>query len=261
MKETELRFLSEPKLKDPVAVEGLPGIGLVGKLAADHLLSKLKAKKFCELYSPYFPPQVIIQDDGTVRMVKNEFYYFRDKGRDFVIVVGDFQGLTPDSQYDISGRILDVLEKVGVKRVFTLGGLGTGKIVREPKVYGAATNRKLVSEIEKFGITFKDRGGGGIFGASGLVLGLGELRGIEAVCLMGETVGQVVDAKAAKILLEKLMLVLDLKIDMADLDKRAKKTEKELAKLQELQEEQLKAMQMASVKKESTDEDIMRYIR
>lgn len=261
MKETEIHFLSEPKLKNPVAIEGLPGIGLVGKLAADHLLHELKAKKFCELYSPHFPPQIIIQDDGTVRMVRNEFYHFKDKGRDFVIVAGDFQGLTPDSQYDISGKILDVLETVGIKRIFTLGGLGTGRIIKEPKVYGAATNKKLVSEIEKYKVIFKDREGGGIFGASGLLLGMGALRGIEGVCLMGETVGQVVDAKAAKILLNKLMKILDLKVDMTDLDKRAKSTEKELAKLQQIQEEQLKALQMASVKKESSDEDIMRYIR
>jgi hypothetical protein len=37
--------------------------------------------------------------------------------------------------------------------------------------------------------------GGGIVGASGLLLGLGEMRGIKGVCLMGETPGYLVDPK------------------------------------------------------------------
>ncbi|MBN2517799.1 MAG: proteasome assembly chaperone family protein [Candidatus Altiarchaeota archaeon] len=261
MNETQINLLKRVKLKNPIAIEGLPGIGLVGKLAADHLLSEMKAVKFCELYSPSFPPQVIVQDDGTVRLVKNDFYHFKDKGRDFVIVAGDFQGLTPESQYEITGKILDVLEEIKVKLIYTMGGLGTGKVAKEPKVYGAATDKKLVAIIEKKGIIFRNRGGGGIFGASGLLLGLGKVRGIDGVCLMGETVGQVVDAKAAKVLLEKLAQVLNLRVGMADLEKRAKKTEKDLEKIQKLQQEQMEALELAAIQKKSTDDDIMRYIR
>jgi len=260
MKETEVRFLSRPKLKSPIVIEGLPGIGLVGKIAADHLITQTKAKKFCELYSPFFPPQVITDDDGIVRLVKNDFYYFTDKGRSFIIIGGDFQGMSPESQYEISGKILDVLEHFKPKMIYTLGGLGTGKVPKEPKVYAATTSKKLIESHKKFGLTFKGRGGGGIFGASGLILGLGKLRGMDSVCLMGETVGHVVDAKAARILLEKLAKILDLKVDMKDLDKEAKETEKELQKIQKLQEEQAKALQMAVVNSTS-DEDVMRYIR
>jgi uncharacterized protein (TIGR00162 family) len=260
MKETEVRFLSKPKLKSPIVIEGLPGIGLVGKIAADHLITQTKAKKFCELYSPFFPPQVITDDDGIVRLVKNDFYYFTDKGRSFIVIGGDFQGMSPESQYEISGKILDVLAHFKPKIVYTLGGLGTGKVPKETRVYAATNNKKLIESHKKFGLTFKGRGGGGIFGASGLLLGLGKLRDMDAVCLMGETVGHVVDAKAASILLEKLAKILNLKVDMKDLDKEAKKTEKELQKIQKLQEEQAKALQMATVNSTS-DEDVIRYIR
>lgn len=260
MKETEVHFLSKPKLKSPVVIVGLPGIGLVGKIAVDHVIAKTKAKKFCELYSPFFPPQVVTDEDGIVRLVKNEFYYFRDKARDFILIGGDFQGMSPESQYEISGKILDVLHPLKPKMVYTLGGLGTGKVPKEPKVYAATTNRKLIDSYKKFGLVFTGRDGGGIFGASGLLLGLGKLRGMDSMCLMGETVGHVVDAKAARILLEKLIKILDIKVDMKDLDKEAKKTEKELQKVQKLQEEQAKALQMSMVGSTS-DEDVIRYIR
>jgi uncharacterized protein len=259
MKETYVRFLEKPILKDPIAIEGLPGIGLVGKLVADHLINVTKAKKFCELYSPHFPPQVVIQDDGTVRLVKNDFYHFKDKGRDFVILAGDFQGMTPDSQYEISSVIFNVFKELGVRRIYTLGGLGTGRIVKSPKVFAAASDKKLVPELEKHGLLMRDRGGGGIFGASGLLLGFAQTEKIEAVCFMGETIGQLVDAKAARVLLMKLAEVLDIKVDMTDLDKSAKKTEKELEKLRKLQEEQVRAQQMATVT--TPEDDVSRYIR
>lgn len=261
MDQTEIRFLSKPKLKNPIVIEGLPGIGLVGKIAADHLLSKMKAKKFCELYSPFFPPQVITDDSGMVRLVENEFYHFSEGGQDFIVIAGDFQGMSPESQYEITGKILDVLEQFKPKLVYTLGGLGIGKVVKTPKVYGATNNKKLIASHKKEGIIFTGRGGGGIFGASGLLLGLGKLRDIDGVCLMGETVGQVVDAKAAKVLLEKLSKVLGIKVDMKDLDKQAKNTEKELQKIQKLQEEQTKALQMAMLGQKSSEEDVARYIR
>jgi hypothetical protein len=261
MNETKINIFCKLNVKDPIIIEGLPGIGLVGKIAADHLITKTKAKKFCDFYSPHFPPQVITDDKGIVRLAKNEFYHFKDTGRDFIILAGDFQGMTPESQYEITGKMLDVLEKYKPKIIYTLGGLGTGRVVRSPKVYAATTDKKLIEPHKKFGVTFTGRDGGGIFGASGLLLGLGKLRGIDGVCLMAETVGQVVDAKAAKVLLETLTKILDLKVDMKDLDKQAKNTEKELKKIRELQEEQNKALQMAMMGQKSSDEDISSYIR
>lgn len=261
MKETELHYLSKPKLKSPTVILGLPGIGLVGKIAADYLVTKLKPKKFCELYSPHFPPQVITDESGVVRLVKNEFYCFKDKGKDFILIVGDFQGMSPESQYEISGKILDVIEKFKPKMIYTLGGLGTGKIIKSPRVHGAVNNKALILKNKKYGIIFNERGGGGIFGASGLLLGLGKLKGYDAICLMGETVGQVVDAKAAKVLLDMLAKVLGIKVDMKDLEKQAKTTEKELEKIQKMQEEQAQALQMAMVGQKSSEEDVSRYIR
>ena len=45
---TEIRVLEKPKLNAPVFIEGLPGIGYVGRNAAGYLIEELKAKKFAE---------------------------------------------------------------------------------------------------------------------------------------------------------------------------------------------------------------------
>ena len=91
----------KPKLKDPILIEGLPGIGNVGKLAVEHLIETTKAKKFAELYSKDFPPQVFINSDGTIKLVNNEFYYRKAKKknqRDIILLTGDYQGLSSRGQ-------------------------------------------------------------------------------------------------------------------------------------------------------------------
>jgi len=52
--ETYIHIVNKMKFKNPILVEGLPGIGLVGKIAAKHLAKELKAKRIAEIYSPHF---------------------------------------------------------------------------------------------------------------------------------------------------------------------------------------------------------------
>ncbi|RLI91732.1 MAG: proteasome assembly chaperone family protein [Candidatus Altiarchaeales archaeon] len=241
MDDVVINILEEPILKNAILIEGLPGIGLVGKLAADHMLDELKAKKFIELYSPYLPPQVIIRKDGTVKLVDMEFHYWRGEKNDLILLTGEFQGITPDSQYQISEKILDMAEKFNVVKIFTLGGLGTGGITKEPKVFGATTNRELVEDLKKLGVIFK--GGGAIFGASGLLLGLGMQRGIDGVCLMGETHGQIIDAKSAEAVLKVLTNILGIEIDMTELVEKAKETERQISRMSKVISEQKKAIE------------------
>lgn len=219
----------KPKLKNPVLVEGLPGIGLVGKIAADHMADELNAEKFAEIHSMHLPPQVNIQEDGTVKLVNMEFHYYNKGKKDIIFLLGDFQGMSPESQYLLTERTLDFTQELGVKRIITLGGLGTGSITHEPKVFGAATNKKLVAELKKKGIIFK--GGGAIFGASGLLLGLSMPRGMEAACLMGETHGQIIDAKSGEAVLKSLADILGVNVDMTKIAKKAKETEEQISQV------------------------------
>jgi hypothetical protein len=228
-------YRDKPKLEEPIFVEGLPGIGNVGKLAAEHLIDELGATKFAEIISKHFPPQVLVMDGGVVKMVNNEMYYAHRKGKtDLVFLVGDYQGLTPEGQYELSDFVLKVLHELGVKRCFTLGGYGVGRMIETPKVYGAATDEELVKEMERHGVTFsRGEPGTGIVGASGLVLGLGRLYGMRSVCLMGETSGYFVDPKSARAVLEVLTKVLDIKVDFAALEVKAKQIDAITARLRE----------------------------
>ncbi|KAA0007067.1 MAG: proteasome assembly chaperone family protein [Thermoplasmata archaeon] len=247
--EASVVFLKKPRLKEPILIEGLPGVGNVGKLAAEHLIDEIKAKKFAEVYSNDFPPQVLINDDGTIKLVRNELYYWKGKDKQLIILVGDYQGLSARGQYMLAQAILDIVEKYGTKMIFTLGGYGTGMEVEKPRVTGAATHIEIVRKLKKYGVNFKDEPGGGIIGASGLLLGLGMLRGMKGACLMGETAGYIVDPNSARQVLEVLTRYLGLDINFAKLEEKALEVKRIT--------ERIKKMEMAAEKSEKED---LRYI-
>ena len=249
IKEASIVFLKKPRLQEPILIEGLPGVGNVGKLAAEHLIDEIKAKKFAEIYSNDFPPQVLINDDGTIKLVKNELYYWKGKEKQLIILVGDYQGLSARGQYMLAQSILDIAQKYGTKMIFTLGGYGIGIEVEKPRVTGAATHIELVKKLKKYGVNFKDEPGGGIIGASGLLLGLGMLRGMKGACLMGETPGYIVDPNSAREVLKILTQYLGIEIDFSKLEKKAAEVKRIT--------ERIKKMELAAEKGEKED---LRYI-
>ncbi len=224
MIETTIVEKEKVKLKNPILIEGLPGIGLVGKIAADHLIAELKAEKVAELYSPHFPHQVLMQKNGVMRMIKNKFYAVKGKSRDLLILVGDVQAVTSEAQYEVTGKMLDYAQKKGVKLTITLGGYGMGKVQPTPRVFGIVSHKRMVEEYKKYGVIFGESKGS-IIGAAGLLLGLGKVRNMPGVCLMGETHGGFVDAKSAQAVLEVLCRILEIKLDVKKLDERAKESE------------------------------------
>jgi len=255
MKETLVTRIKEVTLKDPILVEGLPGVGHVGKLVADHMVEELDAEKIMEIYSPHFPPQVMVKEDGTIRQVRNEIYAYHGKEDepDLLIIVGDYQSATNEGHYELCGIFLDLAESYHVKRIYALGGYGTGQFVDKPTVMGAATSIELVTEMKEKGVVFhENEPGGGIIGVSGLLLGLGALRGLDAVCLMGVTSGYLVDPKAATEVLRILCRILGIEVDVHALEERATEMEKIIGKLQE--------MERAQAPYEAGGDEDLRYI-
>ncbi|MBQ2485870.1 MAG: PAC2 family protein, partial [Candidatus Methanomethylophilus sp.] len=95
---TTIRYDSVPELDRPILIEGLPGVGNVGKIAADFLCEKLNGVKFASIYSESFPPLVIPDNDCVVHMACNELWHAKVNGKDVVFLRGNYQGSTPEGQ-------------------------------------------------------------------------------------------------------------------------------------------------------------------
>ncbi|MEM5777308.1 MAG: proteasome assembly chaperone family protein [Candidatus Aenigmatarchaeota archaeon] len=219
------------KLRNPILIEGLPGIGFVGKLAAEYIAKELKGKKIAELYSYYFPHQVMMRKNGLIRMLKYKIYLVSTKQRDLLVLVGDLQPVNSEAQYEIAIQVLKYFKMLGGSFVITLGGYSTGIPITNARVLGAATHKEVVSEFSKHGIIFGEARGA-ILGAAGLFLGLGKILGLKGICLMGETHGAYIDAQSAKAVLEKLKQILKLDLDLSKIEETAKETEKIIKKIE-----------------------------
>jgi hypothetical protein len=253
MDELDIETVADPDLRDPVLVEGLPGVGHVGKLAAEHVLEEKDSTLVRRVYSEHFPPQVTVEEDGTTELACAEVHAVELEERDLLVLTGESQASDNTGHYRLTDAFLDVAEEFGVEAVYALGGVPTGELMDEYDVIGAATDTDFVDELEDAGVEFReDEPAGGIVGTSGLLLGLGERRGVRAACLMGETSGYLVDPKSARAVLEVLEEVLGFEIDFDSLEERADEMEDVAQKIQEMENQsQQSAM--------PTEEDL-RYI-
>jgi len=219
-----IRFkcIGDKEVKARILIAGLPGIGLVGKLAVDHLIEELKPKLICEVYSSDFPPQVNLKTDGTLSIPLSYIYYWDsgDPERNLLIFTGDAQPSSPQGNYEMALAVLKFAKKRGVTNVYTLAAYMTGQHSENPKVFCAATDSEISKVFEQFGAIIMDNGT--ITGLNGILVGLAKFMNMRGACLLGETSGYVVDAGAAKAALKLLTTVLAIKVNLDALEEKAK---------------------------------------
>jgi len=236
MKNTIIIEKEKVKLKDPILIEGLPGLGMVGKITVKYLIKQLKAKKFAELYSPHFAYYVLVNDKGNIKLLRNEFYYWKNysDGNDLILLTGDSQAQTVEGQYEVANKILDFAKEKNVKLVITVGGYRRD-VTDTPKVLASATSSEVLKKALEAG-SQSNSPGSPIVGAAGLLVGLAKFKDIDGICLLGETPGYMPDPKAAKSILMVLKEMLNLKIDLTDLDKeiyRIARIEEQMRRIEE----------------------------
>lgn len=239
--ESVISYYEEPELNKPVLIEGLPGVGNVGKIAADFIADKLNAKHFATVISKHFPPQVLVGADGIGIMASNELFYAKDVGEshlDVIFLLGDFQAATAEGQFLVCNDLMnEVFLRLDVSTVFTLGGYGTGKMVDDARVLGAATDIETRDKLAPYGVEFSpNEPAGGIVGASAVLLGLAQFHNIEGACIMGETSGYLVDYKSASKILDVLEKLLGTELDRTEFNEKCQQVDIIAGKVKEMEQ-------------------------
>ncbi len=226
-----------PKLKNPVLIEGLPGIGNVGKIAVDFLVEELKAKPLYKFFSYSLPHTVFVNEKNLVDLPKIELYYYKGK-QDILFLVGDVQPVDEISAYEFSDILLDIFKKLKGKEIITTGGIGLPSEPDEVSVYCTGNSKDMIKSYKK-NTKLKDKlygVVGPIVGVSGLLLGLGERKNVNAIALLAETLGHpmYLGVKGAKEILKILKKKHHLDINLTELDKEIKEIEQGLKKVSEI---------------------------
>lgn len=222
----------ELSLNKAVLVVGVPGVGLVSKLAVDQLVRATKAECVATLYSPHYPNQTLALQKGKLKAFSTNFYYAKVNGVDLVFMKSDLQPLTVEGQYEVAAKAISYFKSIGGKIVLSFAGYVTHG-VKKPKVIASATSKKLFEFLLDCGAIKAPVTAIPIVGLAGLVPVVAKAHGVHGACLLVESTGAPLDAIAAKKSVSFLSEIIGSPIDAKGIDKRARNAQKLIKRLQQ----------------------------
>jgi proteasome assembly chaperone (PAC2) family protein len=222
----EINF-NKIKLNKPIVFIGLPGIGLVGKIAVDTIVKKTKAKKVGTIRGDFFPPMVFVNEQSKIQESCDEIYYLNSGKQDFIFISGDFQPSLDsiDSfplHYKFAKELANFIKSINAKEVYSIAGINVGdtRITKEPELF-YASNKFVKEELKK---KLKPTKNTTISGIAGLILSETEKFNIPATCILGETSAKIYgDFESAKSILIYMQEKFKIKFDMKEVEEEAKK--------------------------------------
>ncbi len=211
-------------LDEPVLVEGLPGAGLVGKIAADHLVESFGMDYLAGVTCEGLPDAVVYRSDSRDLVPPVRLY--ADADRDLLVLQSDVP-VSPSQAGGFAGCVTDWIEDVGALPLY-VSGLPEEKSPDEvPAVYGVATGGAagLVEEVD----LAPPAEGGLVSGPTGALLAEAGRADLDALGVIAETEARFPDPEAARMVLTRAVEPLagvtvetDTLVDRAEEISRAK---------------------------------------
>ena len=181
-------------LDEPMLVEGLPGIGLVGKIAADHLVSEFEMTHYASVHCDGLP-QVAVYEGGNSG-VRSPVRIHADEERDLLVLCSDVP-VSPSSADRFTACVTDWIGENDVTPVY-LSGLPTEKD-DVPGLSGLATgNADGLLDDAELDAPAQD---GAVTGPTGALIYEAERRSLDSVGLVVEANRQFPDPEAARVIL------------------------------------------------------------
>ncbi|MBS3163324.1 PAC2 family protein [Candidatus Woesearchaeota archaeon] len=229
------KTLKKIKSNKTILIEGLPGMGNVGKIAVDFIIDDLKAEKVYDVVSSKFPHCVFVNEDNLVELPTIAVYYKKLKDKNILLIAGDTQPLDETSCYEFCNEVLNLCKKNNCKEIITLGGVGLPREPAKPKVYLTGNNKEIIKRYNQA----KRLNGlvGPIVGVSGLLVGLANNVKIPAINIMAETLGHpnYMGIRGAKEILYVLENKLNLGLNLKRLNREIKDLQDGLSQLEDIE--------------------------
>ncbi len=172
-------------IKNPVLIEGLPGIANVGKIVVDYMIEELEADLLRTYFSHDLPNTVFVNEENLVELPKLGVFHKKVNGQDFLFLAGDVQPKGERASFEFTEKLLDETKKAGLKEIVTIGGVGYSEPPSEIKVYCTGNDKSFVDTFEAdkdiYGVV------GPIIGITGLLIGLSKQRNVKGGTLLAET--------------------------------------------------------------------------
>jgi len=227
------------ELESPWLVEGLPGLGLVGKIATDHLVETLEMDHYADVLCEGLPRIGVYGDGYTVRQPVR---LYADPDRNLLALQSDVP-VSPTAANEFASCVTNWLADNGVTPAY-LSGTPAEKGPEPPSMFGIATGDAgdLLADAD----VAPPGDPGAISGPTGALVNRAQEADFDAVALVVESDPQFPDPEAARILLEKgIEPVVGVDVEVSELVDRTEEIQRQketLAKrMQEAGDEATKA--------------------
>jgi len=189
------------RLKNPVLIEGFPGVGMVGTIAAMHAVKELNMELVGYIDSDKFPPFCSIHNGAPLPPAR----IYQSKKHNLIILLSEFV-IPLSAVSEVTNEIISWSEDRKVRAVFSLGGIGVGG--SEKKIFGVATTSELRSSLERNGVTLINEGV--TTGVTGMLLANAYMRKFPAASILTAGGDMNVNLVGAANVLDKLGKVLGI---------------------------------------------------
>ncbi len=220
------------EMRNPLLILAVPGAGLVGVIAADHVIKSMGLKEIGKVDSPSFPPVIAIKDGVARDTIK--IY-----GGDGVYVVKADVPLPITSLAQLTTAVLDWIAKKRPKLVMVIGGIPEEDRlkIQTPTVMKVYNSEEAKAAGEKIGGEFMRDGF--LSGYAAFFLREASRRGVPAVAIIVQSFAVYPDPGAAAEALRAIEPLLGVKLDISKLEEESETIR---LKLKELMSQTMKAM-------------------
>lgn len=194
--------------KDAVVINGLPDVGLVGLLAASHIISDLKLREVGAIESDLLPPMIVLHGGEP----KAPPHLLGQWTRSCDIRDRDSWFAHPSSRQRPRG----LGTAKNARLMLSLGGMAVAnrQDIDVPKVFAALSAKGLEPQLHGAAEILEE---GYIVGAYGLLLRKCAQTGLPAITLLTQSHYNYPDPEAAGAALTAVNRILDLKVDVSEL--------------------------------------------
>jgi uncharacterized protein len=200
--------------KNPMVIEGLPDVGLVGTIAASYIVEKLNYKEIGHIESDLFPPVMVIHGGK----LKNPFRIYSAEDGSVMVVLSEV-AVPPKAVYPLTTALADWLHKIDVKPpVISIKGLPMKNRmdIEKPEVFAVGNDEGAMKELKDKQLGLLEEGF--IAGTYAIMLRECSKRQISAISLLAQCFPVYPDPGAAASAIESVKkFVTSLDIDVGEL--------------------------------------------
>ncbi|NHN42496.1 proteasome assembly chaperone family protein [Halorubellus sp. JP-L1] len=225
------------EFENPLLVEGLPGVGLVGKIAADHLVDEFDMDLYATVHCESLAP-VAVYHDGE-RDVQPPVRIYAAPDADLLVLQSDVP-VNAEAVREFADCFTAWLSGRDVTAVY-LSGMAAKKGDSPPAMHGVGTGEGG-ARLEELGVDLPSESGV-ISGPTGALVNRAAEEGLDSVALVVESDPQFPDPEASRVLIEHgISPLVDVEVSVEDLVEHAEdireKKEQLAAKMQQAKDEE-----------------------